>query len=208
MAFRVKAAAAPAAPAPSASAAAQHHAKLERGTVLRAKLDAVTQEELNWPGEKLSAEVVMLQTAKRDAAEALAETGEFPKSSKRRTFSDLIAERRIIEQAILINNEECERLRLKAAGERYSENLEAVTSVGRRMALAIIELEAAMIERDRLARFIAMPPGSLWSEGWPLGRVISTGSLQYRFLEQALLHGAITQAEFDKAINAARAANP
>jgi hypothetical protein len=180
--------------------------EIENNANLQGDLGAITKEELAWTAPKEDAEVVQLISARRAAAEALASGSPSTKGARKRTFRDIINDRRDIELAIQISNERCERARLAAAGERYTARIGDVAKVGKRMAEAFFELEAAMRERDALTREIGLPAGSLWLEAWPVGRIANTGSLPHRFLEAAVSNGAITQRELDEAVSAARAA--
>jgi hypothetical protein len=204
MAFKAKAKA----PTPALTAQAKYERALERGIDLRRQDEEAAADELKRManGERIEAEVAMLQTANRRAAQSLID-GETPSApAKRESYQALLARRASIRLAIEMNNEKCEQARLAAAGERYAARLGDIASVGKRMAEAFFELEAAMRERDALARQIGLPAGSLWFEAWPVGRIANTGSLPYRFLEAAVTNGAITQRELDEAVSAARAA--
>jgi hypothetical protein len=186
----------------------QHLASLDRGVQLRSKLEDITAEELGWKGERPDAEVVQLIQARQQAAEALALTGELPPAGtkRKRTFSDVLRDRRAIERAIEINNERTEQFRLRAAGERAFEKRDDIAAIGRQMCLSLFALDRTMRARDALTREIALPPASFQFEGWPLaGRLHNTGSQLYRFCEMAVEQGWISQRELDEEFDAARA---
>src|SRR5262249_45743631 len=99
-------------------------------------------------------------------------------------------------------------LRVRAAGERCQERAGDIADAGRRIALALIEVDRALRDRDRLVAEIGMKAGSLWLEAWPLaGRISHTASQAFRFLEEAARNGAMTQREFDDEFEQARKAD-
>ena len=205
---KAKAAAAPAEP----TAQEAHAAAIERGLSLRALLEQNVFEELSWKGEKPDAEVIQLMTATRQAAEELVETGLLPtkgSEKKKRTFSDILRERRAIESAIEINNGKCALLHIRAAGERAHERRDDIAEIGRQMCFALFSLDCVMRARDELVREIGLPPASLPFEAWPMcGRLQNTASQMYRFLEVGVEHGWISAKELRDEFEMARHANP
>jgi hypothetical protein len=191
------------------SAREEYPKALDLCAVLRDKLEAKRQEELGWKGDRPDAEVVQLIQAKRQAAEALLETGELPPqdAKRKRTFSDILRDRRAIEAAIELNNSRCELLRIRAAGERLVEKQDEVRLIGRMLVDAIITVDRTLRARDELVREIGLPAASLWIEAWPFGRISNTASVPHRLLEVAVANGAMTQAEMDEEVSEARRAD-
>jgi hypothetical protein len=210
MLTRKKAPAAPAAD-PIPTAQQEYTAAIERGMALRDMLAANVKEELAFVGERPDAEVIQLMTATRQAAEALVDTGALPPkgATSKRTFQDILRERRAIESAMELVSARCGQLRLKAAGERAHERRDDIAEVGRQMCMSLIALDRVMRARDELVREIGLPPASLPFEAWPLaGRLQNTGSQIYRFLEMGVEHGYISAKELHDEFELARHANP
>jgi hypothetical protein len=187
----------------------EYAAAIQRTIELRDRLEANRQEELSFKGERPDAEVIQLLTATQQAAEALAATGELPPqgTKRKRTFNDILRERRAIEKAIEMVNARTEILRLKAAGERFAEKQDEVRLIGRMMIDAVITLDRTLRARDEVVREIGLPPASLWIEAWPLPRISNVASVAHRLLEVGVENGAMTQAEMDEEVEAARRAD-
>jgi hypothetical protein len=147
-------------------------------------------------GEKVEAEEAQSIAATQAAAEALLRGDALPSIRRKRPFLDLLRERAAIRLALEIGRSTADQLRLKAAGERLAERAEDLQAVGRQLCLQIIELDRVLRARDALVSEIAMPPGTLPLESWPLaGRLSNTASQAYRLCEVGVANGWLSAKE-------------
>jgi hypothetical protein len=122
---------------------------------------------------------------------------------RRRIYSEILTEQKILERALEIGGRLHEQLRLKAREELAEAHLPEFSDLMRQKAQAVIGLER--IEQTIEA---VIKGTSLQNYELPLGRLRNSASRLYTFLDQMMRLGFIGQKDLQSEYEAARKADP
>lgn len=114
-----------------------------------------------------------------------------------------------IDEALRFGGQHSQALAVAEYGARMNVHKGEYTKAMRRIAAAVIELERAQQERDRVIKDVLKPPRGgtpIEGAGWPLlGRLAHHGGQAYRFLQVAVAQGWLSASELQKELQDAHA---